>query len=247
MHAVAKLTVVEAKLFVREPMSIIFGLLFPPLLLLGVGSFIPDIREPIEGAGGLRGVDVYAPVMLVFALTMGGIAALPGVLTSYRERGVLRRIHTTPARPSALLVAHVLVNLASAVLASILAVAVAALAFDIALPQRLGDFALAFVLAAAAVFSLGLLIAAVAPSASAGQMIGTLLWFPVMFLAGLWFPREAMPEVMRTVSDFSPVGAAAQAFQDAWFGTVPEVSSMTVMAVWALVAGAVAAKLFRWG
>lgn len=247
MRAVAKLVRVEAKLFVREPMSIIFGLLFPGLLLLLVGSLIPDMREPIDGAGGLRGLDVYAPVMLVFALTMVGIAGLPSVLTSYRERGVLRRLRTTPARPSALLVAQVVVNLASAVLASILAVAVAALAFDVAVPQRAGSFVLAFGLAAAAVFGLGLLVAAVAPSASAGQMIGTLLWFPIMFLAGLWVPREAMPPTLQAISGYTPVGAAAEALQDAWFGAAPTLTSMTVMAVSALVAGAVAAKLFRWG
>lgn len=190
---------------------------------------------------------VYAPVMLVFALTMVGIAGLPSVLTSYRERGVLRRLRTTPARPSALLVAQVVVNLASAVLASILAVAVAALAFDVAVPQRAGSFVLAFGLAAAAVFGLGLLVAAVAPSASAGQMIGTLLWFPIMFLAGLWVPREAMPPTLQAISGYTPVGAAAEALQDAWFGAAPTLTSMTVMAVSALVAGAVAAKLFRWG
>lgn len=246
-RAMRQLLAVETKLFVREPVGILFGLLFPALLLFAVGSLFPGFLDAAEELGGRRLVDVYAPVMLVFALAMLGITALPATLTTYRERGVLRRLRTTPISPARVLSAQLLVHLGSALLASLMAVAVAALAFNIDLPQNPLGFLLAFVLAAAALFTLGLLVAAIAPSASAGQALGTLLWFPLMFLAGLWFPRDGMPETLRTISDLSPAGAAVQALQDTWFGAAPSGTSLAVLALFAILAGVGAAKLFRWG
>jgi ABC-2 type transport system permease protein len=67
-----------------------------------------------------------------------------------------------------------------------------------------------------------------------------------MALGGLWFPREAMPDVMRRISDLSPTGAAVDALQHAWFGPGPPTSSLLVLAVSALAFGAAAATVFRW-
>lgn len=247
MHALAPLVRMETKLFLREPMSVIFGLLFPAALLLAVGFGFPGFRDAVPELGGLRPVDTYAPIMLVFALTMLGITVLPAGLTVYRERGVLRRLRTTPVHPGAVLVAQLVVYLGIAVVASGLAITAAVAAFGIHLPERLGWFVLAFLLGAASLFAIGLLIAAVAPTAAAGQAAGTLLWFPLMLLAGLWFPRDLMPDGLRTVSDLSPAGAAVHALQDAWFGAAVPTASLLVMAVSALVASALASRLFRWG
>jgi ABC-2 type transport system permease protein len=67
-----------------------------------------------------------------------------------------------------------------------------------------------------------------------------------MALGGLWFPREAMPHLLRRISDLSPTGAAVDALQQAWFGAGPPISSVVVLAVSALAAGAVASAAFRW-
>jgi ABC-2 type transport system permease protein len=67
-----------------------------------------------------------------------------------------------------------------------------------------------------------------------------------MVLAGLWFPREGMPDVMRRISDFSPGGAAVDAVQQAWFNGVVSWSSLATLAASVIVFSAVAALTFRW-
>ena len=74
-----------------------------------------------------------------------------------------------------------------------------------------------------------------------------LLYFPLLFFAGVYLPLEVMPEGVRTVSGYTPSGAAVQALSDSWAGGVPEMSSLVVMAVYAAVAGSLAVRLFRWG
>lgn len=100
-------------------------------------------------------------------------------------------------------------TLLTAVVTVFLVLAVARLGFSVPLPQQPAGFALAFALGAAAVFAIGLVLAAVAPNARSAQGIGTVLFFPVMFFAGLWVPRAAMPGTLRDVSDFTPLGACA--------------------------------------
>ena len=69
MNRLAKLTVTELKLFMRDPIAWFFAIAFPPLLLVILGS-IPAFREPSEDLGGLRVIDLYVPIMVGFVLAM---------------------------------------------------------------------------------------------------------------------------------------------------------------------------------
>ncbi|MGI8690144.1 MAG: ABC transporter permease [Thermomicrobiales bacterium] len=173
-------------------------------------------------------------------------SALPSVLATYREKGILRRLSTTPAPPSWVLAAQLLINLAVVVIALILIVGVSRVAFAVRLPAQIFGFVLSIALAVAALLCVGLFIAAIAPSARAATIIGSLLFYPMMFSAGLWVPRAAMPDVLRHISDFLPLGAAVQALQDTTQGNWPHPLHLAVMAVYALIFGAAAVKLFRW-
>lgn len=245
MTGLPRLTFMELKLFFREPMAVFFAVAFPALLVGILGS-IPGFREPKQDIGGLRVIDLYVPIAIGLVLVMLSLNLLPATLATYRERGILRRLATTPVGPIALLAAQMLMTLLIAVVTVFLVLAVGRLGFDVALPQQPVGFALAFVLGAAAVFAMGLVLAAVAPSARSAQGIGTVLFFPVMFFAGLWVPRAAMPGTLRDVSDFTPLGASVQALQDAAGGAWPQALHLAVMAAYAVVFGVVAVRTFRW-
>ena len=246
MTALKKLTWVEAKLFAREPIAVFWGLAFPAALLLILGLFFPGGREPSPDLGGFRLVDLYAPITLGLALATLAFATLPAILATYRERGLLRRLSTTPVGPRRLVGAQLIIQLILAVLAGALAIAVGAIVFDIPIPQNLPGFVLAYALAAASMLALGLVIGAVAPTVSAGQGIGMAVYFPMLFFAGVYFPRQAMPEGLRSVSDMTPTGAAVQALQDTWAGLAPSASNLLVMSAFAIGAGVLAAAVFRW-
>jgi ABC-2 type transport system permease protein len=245
MSRLAKLTVTEAKLFLRDPIGWFFALVFPPLLLVILGS-IPAFREPDAEIGGLRVIDLYVPIIVGLVLTMLAVSVLPSYLATYRERGILRRLSTTPVQPGSLLLAQLAMGLTMAAVVVSLVLGIGAVAFDTAMPQQVVGFLAALVLTAAALYAVGFLVAAVAPSAKAAAGIGTVLFFPMMFFGGLWVPREAMPEVLRRIGDFTPLGAGVQALQDAAAGAWPRPLHLAVLAAFMVVAGMAAAKLFRW-
>jgi ABC-2 type transport system permease protein len=135
---------------------------------------------------------------------------------------------------------------ASAVVSVALVVAVVRIAFHVPIPVAAGWFILALMLGIAALFAVGLLAAAVAPTARTAAGIGWLLFFPNMFLAGVYFPTEEMSAAMRQIGNFTPLGAALHAVRDSWMGIDPRPEYLGIMAAWALLAGALAARFFRW-
>jgi ABC-2 type transport system permease protein len=113
-------------------------------------------------------------------------------------------------------------------------------------PVKPGWFILAVALGIASLFATGLLAASVAPTARGAAGIGWLLLFPNMFLSGIYFPTEEMSSTMRQIGNFTPLGSALHAVRDSWMGIDPRPEYLGIMAAWALVAGALAARFFRW-
>ena len=128
----------------------------------------------------------------------------------------------------------------------ILVALVAHFAFSVPLPHDLGGFVLAIVLVMAAMISLGTLVAAVAPTMRVAAAAGSLLFFPLMFFAGLWVPQAQMGAGLRTVSHYTPLGAGVPAVQNAIAGHWPGTVHLLVLAGYAVILCALAARLFRW-
>ncbi|WP_157008845.1 ABC transporter permease [Agromyces laixinhei] len=245
MTALTKLTTTETKLFFRDPMNVALGLGLAPILLIILG-LVPAFREPIADLGGVRTIDLYMPILVAVAIATFGVFILPQLTAGYRAKGVLRRMRTTPVKPATLLGAQLVMGTVMTVGLMVLLLAIARLAFGVALPQNVLAYLVSFVLATAATGALGLVVAALAPSASSANGIGLALYFPMLFFAGLWIPRASMHPILVTISDFTPLGAGVASLQDAAAGEWPQLLHLAVLLGWTLVAGALAARFFRW-
>jgi ABC-2 type transport system permease protein len=235
----------EFRLFRREPGALFWIMVFPTVLLAVLGS-IPSFRDPDDSLGGLRMVDAYVPVSVLLALIMAGLQAMPPLITGYRERGILRRMSTTPVRPSAVLGAQMGIHGAAALLSALLSLAVGRLVFDVTLPRQAFGYALALVLAVLCGLALGALVSALARTTKAATAIGSAVFFPTMFSAGVWLPVQAMPDALARVVEITPLGAASQALADAAAGDWPGWVHLGVLVLWTVALSAGAARWFRW-
>lgn len=235
----------EITLCVREKTGPLWGVGMPLVLLIILGN-IPAMRTPKDVNGGLSNFDLYVPVMVLFNLTILALTALPTILAGYRENGVLRRMQTTPIGPARVLAAQLVANLSIALVAVILFLAVAKVGFGVRLPQNLAGFAVGWLFAAAALLSIGLLITALAPGRGPATAIGTVLFFPMMFFAGLWLPITQMPPLLQNLSHYTPLGAGMQALQDASQGDFPSAQPLLTLAAYAVVCTVISVRAFRW-
>jgi ABC-2 type transport system permease protein len=235
----------ETILSLRDKVGPIWGVGFPLLLLVVLGN-VPALRRPSEDLGGLTAFDLYVPVMVLFNLAMLALIAVPTVLAGYRENGVLRRLHTTPVGPAKVLGAQLVANLGIAVVAAVLFLATARLAFGVGLPDSGFAFVLAWLLVAAAMLAIGLLITALAPGRAPATAIGTVLYFPMMFFAGLWVPISQMPPLLRDIAHATPLGAGMEAFGHAYNGDFPPAQPLLILLGYAVICSAAAIRWFRW-
>jgi ABC-2 type transport system permease protein len=242
----AKLTRMEARLFLREPISLFFALIFPALFLYGLANLFPGFTDPATELGGARFVDVYAPVAIAFGTAMLGLSTLPPTLATYRQFGILRRLRTTPLHPARLLGAQMIVQGSVAVVSAVAVVIVAAVAFDVPFPQSPLWFLLSFLLTAVSMFATGLLIGSVTRTNQAAISIGMAAFFPMLFFAGLWIPRAIMSDTLQTIADFTPLGAGTEAMSNAWFGSAPTALQLGVLLVYSVIVGVVTVRVFRW-
>jgi ABC-2 type transport system ATP-binding protein len=67
-----------------------------------------------------------------------------------------------------------------------------------------------------------------------------------LFFAGLWLPRALMPDVLLTISNYTPLGAAVEAIQSSMLQGFPPTAPLLVLAGYALVFGFLARRFFRW-
>jgi len=243
--ALGRLTITELALLTRERARFLLGTVFPLVLLVIFGS-IHFYKQPQKFLGGHTLLDYYVPVLIAFSVAMLALVMMPMMLAGYRERGILRRLRTTPAGPGRLLAAQLGANFAVAVLRTALVLAVARLGYGVALPRQAAGFAVATLVTIAALLAVGLLIAAVAPSAQAAQAIGMIVLYPLLFFAGLFFPIPALPSFVQHLSHATPLGAAVQALTDAAQGQWPHPQQLLTLAGYAVACALAAARFFRW-
>ena len=244
MHALSKSTTVEAKLFLREPLTVAFTLALPLLFLFIMGGVFGNDPDPqySRGAGAL---DYYVPAYCGLVWTAVGLLALPVHLAHYREDGVLRRLHASAARPWVILGAQLLVTFLISLAGSALIIVMAALVYDIHAPRSVAGFFGAWLLCGVLFSALGLLLASI-PSSRGVLSAGLGLFFTMMLLCGAGPPPEVLTGAMHWVSNLLPLTYMLRLLQDTWLGLAWSHTATALVVAFILGMGFGARLLFRW-
>lgn len=228
MDALRRLTWIEMKLFAREPLTVLFVLVLPLIVLYILNGVFGNEAEPgfYEGLGP---VDYYLPSYVALTVATVGVLSLPVHLAGYREQGVLRRFRASALPPATIIAAHVVIALVVGALGTVLLTALSTVAYDGPLPQDLPGSLAAFTLVTLAFAALGALLGVVMPTARAAQGLGVLLFFLFIMIGGAGPPREVLPEAMQTISDAVPLVYGARAIRGPWLGLGWDGSAVAVM------------------
>jgi len=105
-----KLTWIEIKIFLREPLGAI-GAVGIPLLVFLVGGRLAGGGAALAPPTGSNLVRVGIPVLASVLIAIGAVLSLVTIISIYREGGILKRLRATPLRPQTILTAHVIVKL----------------------------------------------------------------------------------------------------------------------------------------
>jgi ABC-2 type transport system permease protein len=240
----AALLKVQAKLSLREPYAVILGIGFPAVLVVLFGVISKNTAGNVGGSG-LTVIDLYVPTIMVISF-IAIATSLPNTFVRDREIGWLRRISTTPVHPSRLLAGQLIFDLVLAAAAIVIIIAGGTAIFGAPLTVGIPFFILSLALAIAEIFSLGLVVVAVAPTQTLASVVGGVLFFALVFLSGLWTQPVQVGEPLRAVMWYSPSGAAVRAILYSVFNATPPVTTLLALVGYTLVFAFVAVRYFRW-
>lgn len=243
-----RLTWLEIKIFIREPMGAIGSVGIPVLIFVVLGR----IGRGRAGAGAAAKVpgfiSVDLPILASILIALSAVLSLVTIVSIYREGGILKRLRATPLRPHTILGAHVLVKLLfSAVTLAALVVA-GTRYYPAGVDAPLAAFALAVLFSTLSILSMGFVIAAVVPTARFAQPIGTLILYPMLGLSGLFMPLDTLPPTLRMVARALPLTYAVSLMRGIWRGEGWAAHSGDLAALTLVIAvcAALSARVFRW-
>jgi ABC-2 type transport system permease protein len=246
MKMLLRLTWVEIKLLTREPLTLIFTFGLPLLILLVLGGIFrtSDVLEDV--LVGREPIDWYVPAYMGLVTASIGLISLPVHLASYRERGVLRRFRASGVSELSVFGSQLLVSLGIALIGSGLLYLLGALVYGAAPPLDPLRFVLAFIVSVAMFAAIGILLAAVIPTARAVQGLGLILWFVMLFVSGTSSPLELLPVWLQRVGQALPLYHVVQALERPWNGRGTDLVHLSIVAGICVGASLLAARLFRW-
>jgi ABC-2 type transport system permease protein len=220
-----------------ENLLVTFGI---PLGLLLFFTRVPvlDIPQPP--------VSFLTPGIMALAIMGAGMVSLAIATGFERSYLVLKRLGATPLRRRELVAAKIgaVIVIEVAQIAAIVAVAVALGWQPAAAASDLLAAAGALVLGAAGFAGIGLAMAG-RLRALATLALANGLFVILLLVSGIVFPLDRLPGVLATAAGLLPAAALAETLRGAFDGSVTA-GPFAVLAVWALVAPAVAVRVFRW-
>lgn len=246
MRGLRELTLTTFKLYLREPIGAFFTLAFPAMLVLLFGAIYGNEPTPLFGGRGT--MDVSMPAYTALILGTVGLMSVPITTAGYREQGILRRFRATPMRPLTYIAADVITNLTMTVLGMGVVVLLGWVLYRVRFEGQIVLVLSAVVLSGLAISSVGYLIASLAGTARMAQIIGMVLFYPMMFLSGAGMPIEVLPESIRRFSTYLPLTYVVKLLRGAWFGEPwrEHWLEAVILGVILLVCGGLAARYFRW-
>ena len=248
MRGLWRLTWLETKIFVREPLGLFGTLAVPVLTFVGFARFLGPRRLVSPAADIPRFVTVDLPVFTALLIASSAVLSLVTIVAIYREGGILKRLRATPLRPYTILTAHVLVKLFFTLITLALMALMGRRYYPVGAAFPLLSFTGALLFTTVSIISLGFVIASIVPTARFAQPVATLLVYPMLGLSGLFFPISALPPWLRVVARAMPYTYAVSFLRGVWHGEgwLAHTTDVAMLTLMLALFVAVSAKVFRW-
>jgi ABC-2 type transport system permease protein len=242
-----KLTWLEIKIFLREPLGAFGSIILPVLVFVVAGRFMGGRLQP-PGFASAEFVRAGLPVFVAVLIALSGVLSLVTIISIYREGGILKRLRATPLRPQTILTAHVLVKLVLTAVTMALTVLAGKRYFPINMEVPIFSFTLALLVSTWSILSIGFLIASIVPTARFAQPIGAAILYPMIGLCGLFVPLQSLPPALQAAARVLPLTYAVSLLQGIWKGEPwsAHLGDVAALVIVFLICTALSAKVFRW-
>lgn len=214
-------------------------------------NYIPVVTVHEEGVQSLnlKYIDFIVPGIVAMMIMSNNLNGVAGQIASWRERGVLRRMQSTPLKASSFIAAQISARLILSTLQASIVLLIASWLFG---TQINGSWLLllSFVIFGTLAFiSIGFIIASLAKTPESAGPIAGFISFPMLFMGGVFFPVKNLPEWLQPVIQLLPIShltTALRQVMNVGAGWLDLWSEALLLGGWMAVAFAVSAFTFKW-
>lgn len=194
-------------------------------------------------------LDFLLPGLLAFTLMQLSIAGSGFNIVEYRRKGILKRLFVTPIKPGDFITAIVLARMAIVLIQLTVLIAFAVFILGVSIVGNFVTFYLVVILGTFIFLNLGFCLGSIAKTQQAVIAVGNIVIFPQIFLSGVFYPIESMPELIQPIAYVLPLSFVATGMRDianegaSLFAITP---SLMGIAVWFVIGFVLATRLFVW-
>src|SRR5215213_1358669 len=215
LKGLLKLSWLETKIFMREPMGVVGSLALPVLMFVFVGR---ALRPSPRDASTLARLPFNIAILTALLITLGAVQSLVGIMAIYREGGILKRLRATPLSPVTILGSHVLVKLAFTLVGLLLMILAGRRVLPGAMPVNAVSFVAAVLVGTTSILSLGFVMASLVRTARFAQPLAAALTYVMLGLSGVFFSVDRLPQWLQVVANALPTTHAVTLMRGIWAG-----------------------------
>src|SRR6202171_3488199 len=247
LHGLWKLTWIEIKIFMREPLGAIGTIMVPVVVFLVGGRTVGRGLTP-QSVGVNSFVRVGLPVLASLLIAVSAVLSLVTIISIYREGGILKRLRATPLRPQTILTAHVIVKLILTAATLLLMMLAGKRYYPVGVHAPLFSFTIALLISTWSILSVGFVMASMGPTARIAQRNGAVVLCPMYAASGLLVRVTSLPPVFNALSRVLPLTYAVTLLEGIWTGDPwsAHIGDLAALTVGFVVCTALSAKIFRW-
>jgi ABC-2 type transport system permease protein len=216
--------------------------------LTGASRLFTIDAQPVNSRN-LGLIDFLMPGIIALSIMQMGLFSVAFAFVQLKKQGILRRLLATPIQPASFLFAQVFTRLVVSIFQTLVIIGVAVLFFDVHLIGSIFAILALALIGGALFISMGFAISGWAKSEEVAAPVANIIALPMMFLSGVFFPRDAMPQVLQTITDYLPLTYLAEAMRSVAIDGATLWSqwlNLIGLGVWLALSFLVAVWLFRW-
>lgn len=168
------------------------------------GEKIIDVSEENIVGDDFEFIDFFVPGIIGFTIMTSMIYGSIERNTKYRKNGILRKLLTMPISRADWIISKMLFMLFLSFISTFVIIIVGLVVWGLSIEINLFFFML--VISTSFMFSgMGMIISRFVKEEETADMAGGAITFPMMFLAGTFFPLEQMPGFLQNIAQVLPL------------------------------------------
>lgn len=246
MRALAGQIALETKLFFRRKDELFWNLALPMFFMVLYGFLYGDTKwAEFE----IRAIDYMFPGIVVMALMVNGIMVNAIGFVEERGKGIYRRLSLTPLKRQTIIGAQIIHRYIVSLLQTLLLLAVGVFGFNVNIVGNYFFFWLVLTFGSLCFLSIGFALATLIRSTRSATPICLIVFFMLLFLGGIFFPLNTMPDFLAIISKVLPstnLNDALRLILIEGTGLGAAWLELLVVGAWFIVSLGLSIKFFRW-